>query len=95
MSHAMFKADEQPDRNRGLSAAELMQKREEAAHEAEHAAQEAALHVVECWNAERGANAAKELRFGPTTQHCRAARHRKCSRAARTANRRDSQCHIA
>jgi hypothetical protein len=50
---------ERPDRNRGLGAAELMQKRgaDEAAHEAEKAAEEAAgkdaLHVVERWNAER------------------------------------------
>jgi hypothetical protein len=40
---------------RGLSVAEVLQKRaaEEAAHEAERAAHEAALHVVERWNAER------------------------------------------
>jgi hypothetical protein len=46
---------EQPDRNRGRSVAELMRKRagEEVAHEAERAAQEAALRVVERWNAER------------------------------------------
>jgi hypothetical protein len=46
---------EQPDRNRGRSVAELMRKRaaEEAAHEAERAAQEAALRVVERWNAEQ------------------------------------------
>jgi hypothetical protein len=47
--------DHQPHRNRGLSAAELMQRRatEEAAHEAAGAAQEAAQRVVERWNAER------------------------------------------
>ena len=39
---------EQPDRNRGLSAAELMQKRA-----AEGAARKEALQVVERWNAER------------------------------------------
>ncbi len=46
---------EQPDRNRGPRVAELMQKRaaEEVAQKAERAAQEAALRVVERWNAER------------------------------------------
>src|SRR5712672_3212555 len=39
---------EQPDRNRGLSAAELMQKRA-----AEEAARKEAMQVVERWNAER------------------------------------------
>ncbi len=39
---------EQPDRNRGLSAAEFMQKRA-----AEEAARKEALQVVERWNAER------------------------------------------
>jgi hypothetical protein len=43
------------DPKRGPSAAELMRKRsaEEAAHQADLAAQEAALRVVERWNAER------------------------------------------
>ncbi len=46
---------EQPDRNRGPRVAELMQKRaaEEVAQKAERTAQEAALRVVERWNAER------------------------------------------
>src|SRR5258708_5280831 len=51
---------EQPDRNRGLSAAELMQRRAaERAGEvmegggAEGAARKEAVHVVERWNAER------------------------------------------
>jgi hypothetical protein len=39
---------EQSDRNRGLSAAELMQRRA-----AEEAARKEAVHVVERWNAER------------------------------------------
>jgi hypothetical protein len=46
---------EQHDPSRGPSVAELRQKRaaEEAVHEAERAAHEAALCVVERWNAER------------------------------------------
>jgi hypothetical protein len=59
---------EQPHRNRGLSAAELMQRRaaEEAAHEAAGAAQEAALRVVERWNAERSSLGSPTIRCAIT-----------------------------
>ena len=55
---------EQPDRNRGLSAAELAQKRA-----AEEAARKEALDVVERWNVERSPLWSPTIRCAIAPEH--------------------------